>query len=119
MDTSLDEQKLESNLTFYPDRQKKLRIICDSPDIAEGIDEDRNKFHEDARLVNLSGNGLFMKVHRLIKNGSHISITIYLISGMINKDTPRITTIGIVTPCEPQADGSSWIAVRFTSYQFQ
>ena len=101
-----------------PDRRIKPRVICDYPVIIEGYDGDGNKYNENAKLANLSASGLYMKANRNIENGSILSVTILLTSALIEKDTPKIATNGIVVRTEPQIDGTCGIAVKFNHYRF-
>jgi hypothetical protein len=101
-----------------PERRIKPRVTCDYPVIVEGYDLDGNRFDERGKLANLSASGLFLKANRYIDNGSKISVTVLLTSNLIEKDTPKIATNGIVVRIEPQADGSCGVAVKFNSYRF-
>jgi hypothetical protein len=101
-----------------PERRIKPRVTCDYPVIVEGYDLDGNRFDERGKLANLSASGLFLKANRYIDNGSKISVTVLLTSNLIEKDTPKIATNGIVVRIEPQTDGSCGVAVKFNSYRF-
>jgi hypothetical protein len=61
---------------------------------------------------------LFMKANRKIKNGSKLSVTILLTSELIDPDTPKLATNGIVVRTEPQGDGSCGVAIKFNNYRF-
>jgi hypothetical protein len=101
-----------------PDRRIKPRVICDYPAIIKGYDGYGNKYKENAKLANLSASGLYMKANRTIENGSILSVTILLTSTLIEKDTPKIATNGIVVRIEPQVDGTCGVAVKFNHYRF-
>jgi hypothetical protein len=100
------------------DRRIKPRIICDYPAIVEGYDSDGNKYNENAKLGNLSASGLFMKANRNIENGSKLTVTILLTSAIVDLDTPKLATNGIVVRTESQIDGTCGIAVKFNNYRF-
>ena len=101
-----------------PERRIKPRVICDYPVIIQGNDSDGNKYNENAKLANLSASGLYMKVNRNIKKGSLLSVSVFLTSALIEKDTPRIVTNGIVVRTDPQIDGTYGVAVKFINYRF-
>jgi hypothetical protein len=101
-----------------PDRRIKPRVICDYPVIIKGFDEYGNKYKESAKLANLSASGLYMKANRNIENGSKLSVTILLTSALIEKDTPKIATNGMVVRTVPQVDGTCGVAVKFNRYRF-
>jgi hypothetical protein len=102
----------------HPERRMKPRVECDYPVIIEGYDVDGNPYDESGNLSNLSASGLFLKAKRYINDGSKISVTVLLTSNLVDKNTPRIATNGIVVRAEPQADGTCGIAVMFNSYRF-
>jgi hypothetical protein len=105
-------------MNLSPDRRIKPRVDCDYPVLIEGFDGDGNKYNESARLANLSASGLFMKAQRNIENGSTLSVTVLLTSEIVEKDTPKIATNGIVVRTEPQTDGTCGIAIKFNNYRF-
>lgn len=100
------------------DRRVKPRVSCTYPAVIDGIDVDGNRYNEAARLANLSASGLFMKTNRYIEPGLKLSVTVLLTAELIEKDTPKIATNGVVVRVEPQADGSCGVAVKFNSYRF-
>jgi hypothetical protein len=101
-----------------PERRGKPRVICNYPVIIEGYDVTGSKYNEKARLSNLSASGLYMKAYRQVENGSKLAVTVLLTDEMIDEDTPKIATNGVVVRTEPQIDGTCGIAVRFTNYRF-
>ena len=105
-------------MNITPDRRIKPRVCCDYPVIIEGYDDTGNKYNENAILANLSASGLFMKANRKIKNGSKLSVTILLTSEVIDPDTPKLATNGIVVRTEPQVDGTCGVAIKFNNYRF-
>src|SRR4030067_2767973 len=100
------------------DRRIKPRIICDYPAIVEGYNGDGKKYNEGAKLANLSASGLFMKSNRKVDHGTKLSVTILLTNSLIDIDTPKLATNGIVVRTEPQTDGSYGIAIKFNEYRF-
>jgi hypothetical protein len=100
------------------ERRIKPRVICDYPVIIEGYDVTGKKFNENARLANLSASGLYMKANRNIDSGSVLSVTVLLTSALVDKDTPKIATNGIVVRIEPQTDGGCGVALKFNHYRF-
>jgi hypothetical protein len=100
------------------DRRIKPRIICDYPAIIEGYDGEGNKYNENAKLANLSASGLLMRANRIIENGTKLSVTILLTSALVDLDTPKLATNGIVVRTEPQIDGTCGIAIKFNNYRF-
>ena len=100
------------------EKRSKPRIICDYPVIIEGYDSAGNKYNENARLANLSASGLYMLADRNFEIGSILSVTILLSGALIENDTPRIVTIGIIVRTELQVDGTYGVAIKFTNYRF-
>jgi hypothetical protein len=107
-----------SIMNISSDRRIKPRVVCEYPVIIEGYDGDGNKYNESARLSNLSASGLFMKAQRNIENGTTLSVIVLLTSALVEKDTPKIATKGIVVRTEPQSDGTCGIAFKFNNYRF-
>jgi hypothetical protein len=99
-------------------RRIKPRVICDYPVIIEGRDRDGNKYNENAKLANLSASGLYMRANRYIEKDSTLDVTILLTNAIIDSDTPKIATNGIVVRAEPQIDGTYGIAIKFNNYRF-
>ena len=114
----LDQSVGGSIMNISPDRRIKPRVACDYPVIIEGYDGEGNKYNESARLANLSASGLFMKAGRNIENGSTLSVIVLLTSTLVDKDTPKIATNGIVVRTEPQIDGTCGVAIKFSNYRF-
>ena len=107
-----------SLMNNFPERRIKPRVICDYPVIIEGYDGDGKKYNENAKLANLSASGLFMRANRKIENGSKLSVTVLLTNALIDKDTPKLATSGIVVRTEAQIDGSCGVAIKFNHYRF-
>jgi hypothetical protein len=105
-------------MNITPDRRIKPRVSCDYPVIIEGFDDTGNKFSDNAKLANLSASGLFMNANRTIENGSKLYVTILLTSDIVDPDTPKLATNGIVVRTEPQIDGTYGIAIKFNNYKF-
>jgi hypothetical protein len=101
-----------------PNRRIKPRVTCDYPVIIEGYDGDGNLYNENAKLANLSASGLYMRANRKIENGSKLSVTVLLTNALVDKDTPKLATNGIVVRTEPQIDGTCGIAIKFNHYRF-
>ncbi len=105
-------------MNITPDRRLKPRVTCDYPVNLEGYDTEGNRYSDKGKLANLSASGLYLLTNRYIENGSNLSVTVILTSAFVEKDTPRISTNGIVVRTEPQKDGTCGIAVKFNSYRF-
>lgn len=114
----LDQDRVGSLMNISQDRRIKPRVSCDYPVIIEGYDGAGNKYNENAKLANLSASGLFMKTNRKIENGTTLAVTVILTTEIVENDTPKIATNGIVVRTEPQKDGSCGIAVKFNRYKF-
>lgn len=100
------------------DRRAKPRINCDYPAIVEGYDVDGSIYNDQAKLVNLSASGLFMLLNRDLVAGSKLSVTVHLCSSLVDANTPKIATNGIVVRSEHQSNGTHGIAVKFYHYRF-
>ena len=105
-------------MNIHSDRRLTPRVECDYPVIVEGHDLEGNQYSENGKLANLSASGLFMKAYRNIENGTNLSVIVLLTTNLIEKDTPKIATTGIVVRTESQEDGSFGVAVKFKSYRF-
>lgn len=105
-------------MDHYPERRVKPRVECDYPVTIEGSDLEGNKYKDKGILANLSASGLFLKAKRNIEYGSKLSVTVILTSDLIDKESPRILTNGIVVRSELQVDGTCGVAVKFNSYRF-
>ena len=100
------------------DRRIKPRIDCDYPAIIEGHEDGGAKYHDRAKLANLSASGLFMMASRDIKNGSKLSVTVLLSSSFNDEEAPKLATDGIVVRTVPLADGLCGVAIKFNHYRF-
>ena len=105
-------------MNIAQDRRIKPRVVCDYPVIVEGEDGDGNKYHENAKLINLSASGLYMSANRNIEIGSKLGLIILLNSELLDKDTPKLATTGIVVRSESQIDGAFGIAFKINNYRF-
>jgi hypothetical protein len=105
-------------MNISPNRRIKPRVSCDYPAIVEGYDEAGNKYHENAKLANLSASGLYMKANRKIETGSKLTVTILLTIELIDINTPKLATNGSVVRIEPQIDGTCGVAMKFDNYKF-
>ena len=101
-----------------PERRIKPRVICDYPAIVEGIDTQGNKFRDDAKLANLSAGGLYMWSNHNVEQGAKLSVIINLPSVLIDEETPKLATKGIVVRTEPKPNGTVGVALRFYNYRF-
>ena len=101
------------------DRRVKPRIECDYLAFVEGSNGGSNKYHDQAKLVNLSASGLFMLVNREAVNGSKVSVTIHLANSSSTPDAPKLVMNGIVVRTEPRTDGMCGMAVKFQNYRFR
>lgn len=109
---------LESNVIPISDRRNKPRVECDYPAIVEGIDQQGKKYKENAKLANLSAGGLYMWANRHIEYNSKLSVTVLLGSMLIDMETPKLATKGIVVRTEPQINGTCGVAMKFSHYRF-
>jgi hypothetical protein len=114
----LDLGAVGSLVNTTSDRRVKPRVICDYPVIIEGYDGEGNKYNENAKLANLSASGLFMMANRKVEYGSKISVIVLLTNALIDTDTPKLATKGIVVRTEPHMDGTCGIAIKFDHYRF-
>jgi hypothetical protein len=105
-------------MNITQDRRIKPRVNCDYPAIVEGFDDVGNKYHENAKLDNLSASGLYMKANRKIETGSKLTVTILLTLELVDINTPKLATNGIVVRIEPQIDGTCGVAMKFNNYKF-
>ena len=101
-----------------PERRNKPRVICDYPAIVEGIDTQGNKFKDDAKLANLSAGGLFMWSNYNVEQGAKLSVIINLPGVLIDEETPKLATKGIVVRTEPKSNGTVGVALKFYQYRF-
>jgi hypothetical protein len=101
-----------------PERRIKLRFDCDYQAIVKGINHQGNAYKENAKLVNLSAGGLYMWVNRDIGHNPTLSVTVLLSSTLIDTETSKLVTKGIVVRTKPQANGTYGVAVKFSHYRF-
>ncbi len=105
-------------MRHLPERRIKPRVLCDYPVIIEGNDVLGGRYNEHAILANLSASGLYLKAYLKAKKDTELFVTVLLSHELINEDTPRLVTSGIVVRSEPQLDGTYGIAIQFTHYRF-
>jgi hypothetical protein len=100
------------------ERRGKPRIDCECLANVRGMNSQGHRFREEGKLKNLSASGLFMMVNRTIENGTKLAITVHLSDLVFEPDAPKLATNGVVVRCEPQADGSCGVAIKFQNYRF-
>ena len=81
-------------------------MVCNYPVIIVGDDGDGNKYNENIRPPNLSTSGSLLPVNRKIEIGSILFLIVILTCTLIENDTLKTATNGIVVRTEPQVDGA-------------
>jgi PilZ domain len=112
------QDSLGWNMANIAERRDKPRLDCDYPAIVKGIDQQGKKYKDNGKLINLSASGLYLWVNRDIENNSKLSVTVLLSNILIDKDTPKLATEGIVIRNEPQTNGTYGIALKLSHYRF-
>jgi hypothetical protein len=112
------QDMLGRKVSKIPERRIKPRVDCDYPAVLEGIDQQGNRYMENAKLANLSASGLYMWTNRNIEHYSNVSVTVLLSSMHVDMETPKLATKGIIVRTEPQSNGTCGVAVKFTHYRF-
>jgi c-di-GMP-binding flagellar brake protein YcgR len=100
------------------EKRNKPRVNCNYPVAVEGVNGNGNKFHEEAKLANLSATGLYMIVNRHLECGNTVSMTIQLADATEDDEAPKISANGIVVRSESRVDGTCGVAVKFKNYRF-
>jgi hypothetical protein len=100
------------------ERRSKPRINCNYPAIIRGTDKYGKKFDENARVINLSGSGIYALLNRYIPNGSVLSVNIALPTGNLEWGTSKIATTGIVLRGKIHPNGFFGIAIKIQQCRF-
>jgi hypothetical protein len=110
--------KLGGTMSTFSEQRSKPRVACDYQAIVVGTDQKGKAYKENATLANLSAGGLYMWVNRVIERDSSLSVTVVLSSNLVDIETSKLATKGIVVRTEPQANGICGVAVKFSQYRF-
>jgi hypothetical protein len=101
------------------ERRSKPRLTVPFPVVLRGIDASGERFDADAAVDNLSASGFYVRIGREVRPGSTLRGLIRLSTAAdAITQAARVTVRGVVLRSEPQADGSSGLAVALTKHRF-
>jgi len=96
------------------ERRSSARIDAAYPGRLRGVDVNDQPFKEGTVLQNLSAGGLYLRLKRMVREGSLVSVAVRLsTAGSTEGAVLRLGVRGTVLRVEPQWDGSYGVAVEF------
>jgi hypothetical protein len=109
---------IQPEIGHYPERRKKPRFQCDYPANVQGFELNGEFFQVEGRVVNLSRNGVNIRLSRKIPNGMEISIRIAFPTGLLELGTSNLAVHGKVVRSEALSETLCGVAVKFQDYRF-
>jgi len=96
------------------ERRSSARIDAAYPGRLRGVDVNDQPFKEGTVLQNLSAGGLYLRLKRMVREGSLVSVAVRLSTAESTEGAVlRLGARGTVLRVEPQWDGSYGVAVEF------
>jgi hypothetical protein len=109
---------IQPEIGHYPERRKKPRYQCDYPANIQGFELNGEFFQIEGRVVNLSRNGVNIRLNREIPDGMEISIKIAFPTGLLDLGTTNLAVHGKVVRSENLSETICGIAVKFQDFRF-
>jgi hypothetical protein len=99
------------------ERRNKPRIEFPFPASIRGIDISAKAFEVNTTLNNISAAGLHVRLPCVVNEGASLSIVARLADASTDKRFGvRVSIQGVVVRVEPNLDGTSGVAVKFTRH---
>ena len=96
------------------ERRSSARIDAAYPARLRGVDVNDQPFKEETVLQNVSAGGLYVRLKRMVHEGSQVSLAVRLSTAESTDGAVlRLGVRGTVLRVEPQRDGSYGVAVEF------
>ena len=96
------------------ERRSSARIDAPYPARLRGVDVNDQPFKEETVLQNVSAGGLYVRLKRMVHEGSQVSLAVRLsTAGSTDGAVLRLGARGTVLRVEPQRDGRYGVAVEF------
>ena len=104
---------------YSVERRSKPRMECAFPAVVRQSGSGTTRFQEQATLLNLSGNGLYLRMNRRVEVGQALFV-VARFSNVAESDlrTTRIAFRGTVVRSEARSDGMCGIAIMFNQHRF-
>jgi hypothetical protein len=109
---------IQAEIGHYPERRKKPRFQCDYAANIQGFELNGEFFQIEGRVINLSRNGVNIRLNRKIPNGMEISIRIAFPTGLLELGTSNLAVHGQVVRSESLSETIYGVAVKFQDYRF-
>jgi len=104
---------------YIPERRRKPRINCSYPAVVRGNSYTGMRFEIPALMTNMSANGMYLRMKRLVQRGDILFIAARLSTAPLGEvSVPQIAINGRVTRVEPLPDGTYGVAVEFHTHRF-
>jgi len=96
------------------ERRSSARIDAPYPARLRGVDVNDQPFKEETVLQNVSAGGSYLRLKRMVHEGSQVSLAVRLSTADSTEGAVlRLGARGTVLRVEPQWDGSYGVAVEF------
>ena len=98
------------------ERRQKARIKEPFPARIWGVDSGDLPFNVDCVVDNISSTGLYLRVPKLVDDGSEVRLIVHLLHGPTSGVTASLQ--GRVLRAELQADGRHGLAIAISKHKF-
>jgi PilZ domain len=114
MRTSVQVDLMDAPQPMLKERRFSARIEANYPARLRGSDVNNEPFKEETVLENFSGGGLYLRLKRMLREGSRVFVAVRLSTAPDPEiAVVRLAALGTVLRVEPQADGSYGVAIEF------
>jgi hypothetical protein len=114
----MDLPGYKGNQLSFGERRIRPRIHVPFPAKIRGIDTDDKEFEVETALDNLSGNSLYLRIMKLVEEGTKLTVIFSLSLAAGNAPVPQVKVNGTVTRVEQKPGGVSGVVVTFSRAQF-
>jgi hypothetical protein len=98
------------------ERRRKARIKEPFPARIWGVDSGDLPFNVDCVVDNISSTGLYLRVPKLVDDGSEVRLIVHLLHGPTSGVTASLQ--GRIVRTESQADGRYGLAIAISKHKF-
>jgi hypothetical protein len=114
----MDLPGYQGNRLSFGERRSRPRIHVPFPAKIRGVDAEEKEFEVETALDNLSGNSLYLRMMKLVKKGTKLTVIFSLSLAAGNASVPQVKVNGTVTRVEQKPGGVSGVVVTFSRAQF-
>jgi len=104
---------------FTSERRAKQRVNCSYPTTVRGKLDTGQLYETRAVLTNLSANGMYLCLKRVVAPGEQLQVVVRMATGPLGAaHEPRLSASGEVTRIESKPDGTCGVALKLHRRRF-